>query len=396
MDNDTPVGQRIAYYRHQRELSQAELAQLVGRSASWLQKVEYGERVVENIRVLQLLANVLKVSLWDLMPTLGLPPNGGTPLDAPKGMRELTRVVSVNQPPDREPPTGGQLQGAVAEARRLNAGGFYDALAIVLPSMIEDARVAVAQRDADSWWTLSLLYQVASDFACTFREFPLALLAAERAISAADQADDELLLRMGQCLLASVWLAEGWTDAAASLCSNAVDGLGPDGASSPDMWSICGLLNLNAAVASARTNDASGARGFLEDARAATEHVTPAAGRYWARIGVANVGAHEVSVALELEEDPHAALVLAGRVDVSELQTPARRAGFCIYPARAHSLRGNDDAMVIALREATRHSLQTVRYSVQARELVQVGLRRQKPCRVPGLNELAEELSVAV
>ncbi|MGH8930869.1 MAG: helix-turn-helix domain-containing protein [Egibacteraceae bacterium] len=67
MTNDTSIGQRIAYWRNRRGLSQASLAGQVGRSTSWLQKVEYGQVAAEKVSILKALANVLKVELCDLI-----------------------------------------------------------------------------------------------------------------------------------------------------------------------------------------------------------------------------------------------------------------------------------------------------------------------------------------
>jgi transcriptional regulator with XRE-family HTH domain len=42
MGRDLTIGQRVAWYRNRRGLSQEVLAGLVGRTADWLSKVENG------------------------------------------------------------------------------------------------------------------------------------------------------------------------------------------------------------------------------------------------------------------------------------------------------------------------------------------------------------------
>ena len=49
------IGERIAFYRRRRGLSQVVLANLVGRTEDWLSKIERGER---EIRRLDLLVDV--------------------------------------------------------------------------------------------------------------------------------------------------------------------------------------------------------------------------------------------------------------------------------------------------------------------------------------------------
>src|SRR3712207_9355859 len=55
------LGERIAYWRRRRGYSQQVLAGLVGRSASWMTKVERGDRIVDKVSVLLALADALKV-----------------------------------------------------------------------------------------------------------------------------------------------------------------------------------------------------------------------------------------------------------------------------------------------------------------------------------------------
>jgi transcriptional regulator with XRE-family HTH domain len=60
------AGQRVARARRRRGLSQAVLAGLVGRSASWLSQVERGKRSVDSHSVLLRLTEVLRVDLEEL------------------------------------------------------------------------------------------------------------------------------------------------------------------------------------------------------------------------------------------------------------------------------------------------------------------------------------------
>jgi transcriptional regulator with XRE-family HTH domain len=61
------VGERVAFYRRRRGLTQAVLAGLVGRSEDWLSKIERGERQVRRLDVLTELARALRVTLGDLL-----------------------------------------------------------------------------------------------------------------------------------------------------------------------------------------------------------------------------------------------------------------------------------------------------------------------------------------
>ncbi|MGH8887921.1 MAG: helix-turn-helix domain-containing protein [Egibacteraceae bacterium] len=191
---DESVGERIAYWRRRRGLSQKVLAGLVGRSASWMTKVERGDRTVEKIvdklSVLLALSYALKVDLGKLVGGVELPPNGGGPSEPPRGIVAVRRALFTARPPDREPPPTIELRAKVEEAKRLRHHGRYEAVGIVLPELITAGRAAVVEDAPAAWWCLAGAYQVASALSCTVGERDLALLAADRAVTAAQRPGD--------------------------------------------------------------------------------------------------------------------------------------------------------------------------------------------------------------
>jgi transcriptional regulator with XRE-family HTH domain len=62
------IGERVAFYRRRRGLTQVALAGLVGRTLSWVEKVENGRAALDRISVVRDLARALDVSLHDLLP----------------------------------------------------------------------------------------------------------------------------------------------------------------------------------------------------------------------------------------------------------------------------------------------------------------------------------------
>ncbi|MGH8900101.1 MAG: helix-turn-helix domain-containing protein [Egibacteraceae bacterium] len=388
------VGERIAYWRRRRGLSQKLLAGLVGRSASWMTKVERGDRIVDKLSVLLALSYALKVDLGKLVGGVELPPNGGGAVGSPpRGIVAVRRALFTVRPADREPPAAAELRAGVDRAKRLRYDGRNEAVGIVLPELISDARAAADQDAPDGWWCLAGAYQVASSLARTVGEVDLALLAADRAVGAAQRSGDGLLVAVSERLLASSLIREGLLDEAGAVCSDAADVLAPTDATPLEGWSVWGSLQLTGADVVVRGGDGVGAWRVLGNARDAGERVGPGRNDYWEAFGPANVGVYEIMVALE-SGDPVEALRIADTVEVDELPSAESRARFCIQVARAHALDLDDVATVMLLLEAERHSAEAVRHSVLARELVRVCLSRERRSRTPGLRGLAERLGV--
>ncbi len=399
MDNDTPIGQRIRHYRTRLGLSQATLAGLVDRSESWLQKVESGDLVMDSMSVLIALANVLKVGTWDLQPKLGLPPNGGAPLDPPKGIHGIRRAVLADPHagPDRAPPSERELSAAVEQVKHLNWDGSYEAVAHALPQVLAVGRAAVEHEVPGGWSGLAGAYSEASGLARVFGETDLACAIADKSISTALRSGDDLLVTVARLRLAMALMAAGWLDAAASVCSDAADEIAPTKDTGPEGWSVWGSVHFVGASAAVRMTPRrmGDARRLLRDARAAADRVGPGRNDYWQAFGPASVTANEVGLALE-SGDLTGALRAAEHADIDEMPGKWRRSRFLLDVAQAYGLRKDDAAAVNALLQAEEHSPETVRYSVIAHQLVRACLKREQRHRTPQLRGLAERLDVTI
>jgi len=72
MTENLTVGERVAWYRRRRGMSQDVLAGLIGRTEDWLQRAENNRIQLDRLSVIRSLAQVLDVSIGDLIgePTL--------------------------------------------------------------------------------------------------------------------------------------------------------------------------------------------------------------------------------------------------------------------------------------------------------------------------------------
>lgn len=65
------VGEQIVMLRNSRNLSQTELAEMVGKDRQYIYKIEKG-RVTPNIATLAIIATALKISLSELLKDVKL------------------------------------------------------------------------------------------------------------------------------------------------------------------------------------------------------------------------------------------------------------------------------------------------------------------------------------
>lgn len=65
--DDREMGRRIGYWRRRRNLTQAVFADRIGRSKSWVEKVERGDRSASRLTVLDAICEVLQIDLSALL-----------------------------------------------------------------------------------------------------------------------------------------------------------------------------------------------------------------------------------------------------------------------------------------------------------------------------------------
>ncbi len=73
LSNEVPklVGEQIVMFRNSRNLSQTELAEMVGKDRQYIYKIEKG-RVTPNIATLAIIASALEITLSDLFTDVNL------------------------------------------------------------------------------------------------------------------------------------------------------------------------------------------------------------------------------------------------------------------------------------------------------------------------------------
>jgi transcriptional regulator with XRE-family HTH domain len=66
--NHLTPGEKVAYYRRRRGLTQEVVAELVGKTTSWIEKIESGRANLQMLPNIASLADVLDISPFELLP----------------------------------------------------------------------------------------------------------------------------------------------------------------------------------------------------------------------------------------------------------------------------------------------------------------------------------------
>jgi transcriptional regulator with XRE-family HTH domain len=403
-----PIGERIAYWRQRRGLTQRVLADLVGRSESWLSQVERGIRSVDRMSVMLDLASVLRVKVTDLTgQPLSLAPNGGIDFDPIGDIRHVLLPYDViadaaraGREPTKEPPSLDLLRGDLAGAWDLWEASRYVELGGRLPSLVDRAKTAARELAGDERHAadglLADAYNLTSATLHKVDEHELAWIASDRAMAAAERAESLPLIGAATWWLAHVFLRSGRIEEATSLLTTGIDALEPGlSHATPAHLSVWGAMLLTGAITAAKRNDRADAWAYVREARKAAERLGQDANYLATAFGPTNVALRTVAVPVELG-DAGEALQVARTVDPSPLAPNLleRRAMFHIDVARAYGQRRNDAAAVATLLEAERVAPEEIHYHVVVRELLRELLKRERRSATPGLRALAQRVGV--
>ena len=378
------VGERIAFYRRRRGLTQAVLAGLVGRSEDWLSKVERGDRQVRRLDVLTEVAGALRVNLSDLLGQPVLVEDDARDDDVPAVRDALMSPHRLSRVLFARPGNDQSLDLAVA-ARHVEDGwdeyqrGRLGRVIANLPELIRVAQ-ALEERDGPAgergtWAVSARTHHLAATTLSKIGEADLAWIAAERAMQAADRADNPLVLASAARAGTHALLATGRYDDALELGRAASSWLAPRMRDDdPAALSLAGMLHLRMAVAAARRQDRATASDLLHQAEDAAERLGEDANHWQTSFGPTNVVLHRLSTALDLGD---VAVVVDRGPGIRTDDMPMERsASHRIDLARALSYVAQDEAAIDVLLAAEATAPQLVRHNPAVREVVRAVHRR--------------------
>lgn len=237
-------------------------------------------------------------------------------------------------------------------------------------------------------------YTVTAKMLTKIGEVDLALLAADRACSAARRGADPADLGMGVYQVVCAVLRT----ARAGLGEELAVGTAlraQSYAADPALLSTTGALWLISAVAAARRQDEVAAAARLDRAGALADTLGTDANHRWTAFGPTNVAVHRVSVAVELG-DATAALAAAALVDLDRLPEGlrSRRVQVHLDLAWAQAQRRRDAEALVALLVVEREAPQVTWANAVARDTISHLLGRTRGTTGASVRALADRAGV--
>ena len=400
LGQDMTIGERVAWYRTRRGLTQEVLAGMVGRTDDWLSKIENGRANLERLSVIKALADALDVTVGDLLgePAIldwnasgATTPSVGLLRDALMDYSALVPMLSSATP---EPL--GDLRSGVDDVWNAYQASRFGYTTVRLPRLISGARAASKSMQGperrEALRLLALSYHAAAATLTKLGEPDLAWIASDRGLASAEDSENPQAVASLLRSVAHALLSIGRYSSAADVVTRSTDRLSSRTEPDPTHWSLLGSLFLVGAMAAARADDPREARTFLSRARQASQQLGHDANHAWTAFGPTNVAVHDVSVAMELG-DLQTAASLASRVDARPLPVE-RRVRHALEVAKVYTMTNREADALQVLLHAERDAPEQVRHHYIARELVLTCLRRGRTIR-PELDALAARLQVA-
>ncbi|WP_406075562.1 helix-turn-helix domain-containing protein [Micromonospora sp. NBC_01638] len=233
-----------------RRLSQQSFADRLGKSKSWVDKVERGVRSLERVSTIRDIAAVLRV---DAAALLGRDVEPVGVAECREGVVRIRAALSTyemafGRPTGREVMSADRLAREVRHVWMTFQHARYPRLVELLPTLVTEVHRAHAQDPEVGRAAVVEAYRVTAALLVKLDEGSLAWLAADRAMSAA--AGDRVLLacaavQLGQVLRASARARPVMLAAAYQIALSDLD------AGTPQELSLCGSLLVQAGLDSA-------------------------------------------------------------------------------------------------------------------------------------------------
>lgn len=423
------IGGLIRHARQARGWTQEELGRRIGYTKTRISRAETGTQPIRDVSVLRQLAAALGVSpsvlgLADQAPTL-MSNLDMKPLEDPVDRRAFLGTAAVlgmstpftttaiaaaepdpaallekrisaalfNTSNNAAPLAVGELRKRLAAAQAAFDGCRYLWLADAFPGLIASAEATLADTASPEAAALtSASYQLAGHALAKLLVSGLQPMAADRAVTRAQQSGNPLVLAQAQRTFSTAARRIGDYDQAEQIGVRAVEELPLTDNSPTELWRHASELWCVAGYAAAVRGDRDrSVECYAEAATVARQIDDSEQVRQVADYALA----HQISSAYKLG-DPATALDRARQVRVEALPTPERKGRFLVDLALAWQQHGRDERAYQALVVAEQHAPGEVRTRSSARNLIKTLAISPHQAVMPDLIRLAGRAHISL
>lgn len=392
--DDRELGSRIAYWRERRGVTQLLLADRIGRSKSWIEKVEAGKRSANRLPILLSICEELRI---DLPVLIGhdLPRNTRICIDDVQVERirsalERYDAIVAQSVDDTFTVDVPRLQSQVSYIWSAFELADYQVISRTLPKLLLEAqRSHVVSESRDTSRILTEVYQITASTLRKLGEHELAWLAGDRGVSLAEREGDPVFAALAGFRVANALTSMGRAKAAFNLNVSYASRLEPI-LRTEETRSVYGHLLLQAAMAAASEGNAIGVRDMIREAKEAAQSVPDQANHYGLSFSAANVGLHHVAALVSLGEGG-LAVEAAASIDEEKVKSlrRERRATYLVDIARGYSQWGKRDKALAMLLEAEKLAPREVNCRPIARSTIENLIQRSRGNPPSSLRALA-------
>jgi len=263
------------------------------------------------------------------------------------------------------------IPGRVARAWELWHKSHTERTAVgaVLPGLIDDARTAVRLLDAGerrrAYADLAQVYHIAQIFLAFQPAAEMVWLAADRGMSAAEDADDPAAFAGAAWYCAHIYRFSNQLDAAEAVAVQAAEMLHPEAGG--DQLALWGQMQVARALTNAKAGRAGQAWRHWDLAADAARALGPDYMHPWLTFGQALVDIFGVEIAVSLVS-PGEAVRRSEAVALDAMPSPTRRASLYLDTAQAYVQQREPECVLAMLNRALRESVDTTRHRPNARQ----------------------------
>ncbi|MEU6076760.1 helix-turn-helix domain-containing protein [Micromonospora sp. NPDC047074] len=369
-----PIGRRVAYWRARRKMSQQAFADRLGKSKSWVDKIERGVRSLDRLSTIQEIAGVLRV---DVPALLGRELRPADVAHRVRGADEVRAALSTYEIALAPPSTGRAVEpvervaSMVAHAWTAYQHARYPSLMDLLPDLLARAQRTHARDPGHGRGPLVDAYRVTALVLVKLGEAELAWLAADRAMAVAT--GDRALVAAAAVQLGQVLRAAGRARSAMTATLAAAYRIAPPDLDTggPEELSLCGALLVQAGLSAARLGDDSVA-GLIDEAADLAAKVGEGRDDFRIGFGPTAVDLARVAAAVDLGDGRDAVAWHEKVIDRPAWRwLPAEhRAEHLVNAARGYLQAGDPAGAGRVLMDAERTAPAEIHHRPLAREVV--------------------------